>query len=85
MMGDSETSMINANVTAQLIYNGNRNGTPTLESQLQLTVSSDSLNSTVSCHSSSSGTLRNVTLFIPSKFSSINYYNNELIDFVLHQ
>ena len=71
MMGDSETSMINDDVTAQLLYNGNRNGTPTLESQLQLTVSSDLLSSTVSCHNVISDTSRNVTFYLPSKFQAI--------------
>ena len=73
MTGDSVTGVINDDVTAHLLYNGDRNGTPTLESQLQLTVSSDSLNSTVSCNNMISGTFRSVTFYIPSKFSSINY------------
>ena len=64
------TSMFNADVTAQLLYNGDRGGTPTLESQLQLTVSSDFLNSTVSCRNQISSTSRCVTFYIPSKFSS---------------
>ena len=81
MIGDNETSMINANVTAQLLYKGDRNGTPTLESQLQLTVSSES---TVSCHNELSDTLESVSFSI-SKFSSKNYFNNEHSDFVIHQ
>ena len=67
MMGDNRTSMINDDVIAQLLYNGDRGGTPTLESQLQLTPSSIFTNPTITCGSLSTGTMTTISFYVLSK------------------
>ena len=84
MIGDNATSMINSDVIAQLVYKGDRNGIPTLESQLQLTVFSNFMNPTVTCLSFPSGAMRSITFYTlsKSKINTMFVYAYSISDYV---